>query len=108
MGSEVAVNHRCAGVLFGADFTDTQVHHRSGGANDMLWTISVSLFTVWFLGVLMSYTFDGYLHILLGITIVITVVQVVRRRKDLGRLRSPIQISGVQTRPRAQSGQRGV
>ena len=74
----------------------------------MLWTISVSLFTVWFLGVLMSHTFGGYLHILLGITIVITVVQVVRRRKDLARLRSPLQISGSQTRPRTQNGQRGV
>ena len=74
----------------------------------MLWTISVILFTVWFLGVLMSYTFGGYLHVLLGTTIVVAVVQVVRRRKDLGRLRSPIQISGLQTRPRTQNGQRGV
>lgn len=56
----------------------------------------------------MSYTFGGYLHILLGITIVITVVQVVRRRKDLARLRSPLQISGLLRRPRTQKGQRGV
>ena len=74
----------------------------------MLWTTSVILFTVWFLGVLMSQTFGGYLHILLGTTIVVTVVQVVRRRKDLARLRSPLQIAGLQTRPRTQNGQRGV
>jgi hypothetical protein len=31
--------------------------------NDMLWTTSVILFVFWFLEILMSYTFGGYIHI---------------------------------------------
>lgn len=54
----------------------------------MLWNAAVNLFTLWLVGVLMSQTFGGYLHILVGITLVVTVIQAIRRRNDLVHLRS--------------------
>ncbi len=56
----------------------------------MLWITSVILFTFWLLGVLMSHTFGGYLHILVGITVVVTAVQFIRRRNDLAHLKQPM------------------
>lgn len=56
----------------------------------MLWTSGVILFTFWLLGVLMTQTFGGYLHILVGATLVVTTIQFIRRRNDLARLRRPI------------------
>jgi hypothetical protein len=56
----------------------------------MLWNTAVNLFTLWLLGALVSQTFGGYLHILVGTTLVVTVIQVIRRRNDLVRLRRPI------------------
>jgi hypothetical protein len=46
----------------------------------MLWTTSVIVFVFWLLGILMSYTFGGYIHIFLGIALVVTVIQLIRRR----------------------------
>lgn len=53
----------------------------------MLWNTAVNLFTLWLVGVLMSQTFGGYLHILVGVTLVVAVIQLIRRRNDLVRLR---------------------
>jgi hypothetical protein len=51
----------------------------------MLWITAVTLFSFWLLGVSVSYTFDGYLHILVGIALTVTLLQFIRGRIDLAR-----------------------
>jgi hypothetical protein len=55
--------------------------------NDVLWITSVILFTFWLLGILVSHTFGGYLHILVGLTLVLTTIQFIRRWNDLAHLK---------------------
>jgi hypothetical protein len=75
----------------------------------MLLTACVILFVFWLLGILNSYTFGGYMHILLGITIVVTVMQLIRRRNDLVRLKRRYKGEfQLQTQFRAQNWQNGV
>ena len=56
----------------------------------MLWVTAVIFFTFWLVGVSVSYTFGGYLHILVGITLMVTVLQFIRGRIDLARRGQPI------------------
>jgi len=56
----------------------------------MLWVTAVILFTFWLVGVSVSYTFGGYLHILVGITLMVTVIQFIRGRIDLARRGQPL------------------
>jgi hypothetical protein len=56
----------------------------------MLWITAIILFTFWLVGVSVSYTFGGYLHILVGITLMMTVLQFIRGRVDLARRKQPM------------------
>jgi hypothetical protein len=47
----------------------------------MLWTIFVILLVLWLLGVVSSYTFGGFVHILLVIALVVLVLQLVSGRR---------------------------
>ena len=47
----------------------------------MLWTIFVILLVLWLLGVVSSYTFGGFIHILLVIALVVLVIQLVTGRR---------------------------
>ncbi len=47
----------------------------------MLWTIFVILLILWFLGMVSSYTFAGYIHILLLIAVVVLVINLVTGRR---------------------------
>jgi Family of unknown function (DUF5670) len=51
----------------------------------MLWTISVILSVFWLLGILESFTVGGYIHILLGMSLAVVVIQFIRNRNDLAR-----------------------
>jgi Family of unknown function (DUF5670) len=51
----------------------------------MLWTISVILSVFWLLGILESFTVGGYIHILLGMSLAVVVIQFIRNRNDLVR-----------------------
>ena len=47
----------------------------------MLWTISVILIAMWVLGMVSSYTMNGFIHILLVIAIVTVLLQLISGRR---------------------------
>jgi len=49
----------------------------------MLWTICVILLVLWLLGLVTSYTMNGFIHILLVIAIVVVLVRVISGRRPL-------------------------
>ncbi len=49
----------------------------------MLWTIAVILIVLWLLGLVSSYTFGGFIHILLVIAIVVIIINLVQGRRGL-------------------------
>jgi hypothetical protein len=49
----------------------------------MLWTICVILLVLWALGMMMSYTASGLIHILLVIAVVIMIIRLVQGRRML-------------------------
>lgn len=46
----------------------------------MLWTIAIILVVLWLLGFITSYTFGGFIHILLVLAVVVIVINLIRRR----------------------------
>lgn len=49
----------------------------------MLWTIFVILLILWLLGVVSSYTFGGFIHLLLLVALVVIVLNVIGGRRVL-------------------------
>jgi hypothetical protein len=49
----------------------------------MLWTLFVILFIMWLLGMVTSYTFGGFIHILLILALVAVVIQILTGREAL-------------------------
>ena len=49
--------------------------------NNMLWTIFVILLVLWLLGLVTSYTFGGFVHILLVVALVVLVIRVLQGRR---------------------------
>jgi hypothetical protein len=47
----------------------------------MLWTIFVILLIMWLLGIVSSYTFGGFIHILLVLAVVALVFQLITGRR---------------------------
>jgi hypothetical protein len=47
----------------------------------MLWTIFVILLVLWLLGLVTSYTFGGFVHILLVIAVVVLFIQLLGGRR---------------------------
>ncbi len=47
----------------------------------MLWTIFVILLILWVLGLVSSYTFGGYIHILLVIAVVVLIIRLIQGRR---------------------------
>jgi hypothetical protein len=47
----------------------------------MLWTIFVILLVLWLLGLVTSYTFGGFIHILLIIAIAVVLIQLITGRR---------------------------
>ena len=50
----------------------------------MLWTIFAVLLVLWLLGVVTSYTFGGFIHILLLVAIASVLIRVIQGRTVLG------------------------
>lgn len=48
---------------------------------NMLWTIFVILLVLWLLGLVTSYTFGGFVHILLVIAVVVLLIQLLGGRR---------------------------
>jgi len=47
----------------------------------MLWTIFLILMVLWLLGMVSSYTINGYIHILLIIAIAVVLIRIIQGRK---------------------------
>jgi len=47
----------------------------------MLWTIFVILLVLWALGLVTSYTFGGFIHILLIVALAVLVVRIIQGRR---------------------------
>jgi hypothetical protein len=48
---------------------------------NMLWTVFVILLVLWLLGLVTSYTFGGFVHILLVFAVVVLVIQLIQGRR---------------------------
>lgn len=49
----------------------------------MLWTIFVILLVMWLLGLVTSYTFGGFVHILLVLAVIVLVFQLISGRRAI-------------------------
>lgn len=49
----------------------------------MLWTIFVILLILWILGVVSSYTFGGFIHLLLLLAVVALAIRLIQGRRVL-------------------------
>ncbi len=49
----------------------------------MLYLLAVVLIVLWLLGIVSSYTMEGFIHILLVIAIVLVLVRIISGRKPL-------------------------
>jgi Family of unknown function (DUF5670) len=49
----------------------------------MLWTIFVILLVLWLLGVVSSYTFGGFIHVLLILAIAVVLIRVIQGRSAI-------------------------
>jgi hypothetical protein len=49
----------------------------------MLWSIFTVLIVLWLLGIVTSYTLDGFIHILLVLAIVTVLIRVIQGRRPL-------------------------
>ncbi len=47
----------------------------------MLWTLFVILLVLWLLGMVTSYTFGGFVHILLVVAVIVLVVNLLQGRR---------------------------
>lgn len=45
---------------------------------EMLWTVFVVLMVAWLLGMVSSYTMDGYIHLLLVVAIAVALIRVIQ------------------------------
>jgi hypothetical protein len=55
----------------------------TGGGKELLWTLFVILLIMWLLGMVTSYTFGGFIHILLILALVAVVIQLITGRQPL-------------------------
>jgi Family of unknown function (DUF5670) len=49
----------------------------------MLWTIFVILLVLWLLGLVTSYTFGGFIYILLVLAIAVLIIQLISGRRAI-------------------------
>jgi hypothetical protein len=49
----------------------------------MLWTIAVVLLLLWALGLVTSFTLNGFIHVLLVLAIVVVLVRIIQGRRPV-------------------------
>ena len=49
----------------------------------MLWTIAVVLVVLWFLGLVTSYTLNGFIHVLLVVAVIAVLIRLIQGRRVL-------------------------
>jgi len=68
------------GFRLQCDKSETNVSKES---KSMLWTIFVILLVLWLLGLVTSYTFGGFVHILLVLAVIVLVFQLISGRRAI-------------------------
>ena len=48
---------------------------------DMLWTIAVILVVLWLLGLVTSFTLNGFIHVLIVVAIIVIVIKLLQGKK---------------------------
>jgi hypothetical protein len=61
---------------------DEQAATRVGRAH-MLWTIFVILLVLWLLGVVTSFTLNGFIHLLLVVAVILAIMQLLQGRRTI-------------------------
>jgi hypothetical protein len=56
---------------------------KSRKGKHMLYTIAVIMIILWLFGLVTAYTFGGFIHILLGIALVVVLIRVIEGRRPL-------------------------
>jgi hypothetical protein len=49
----------------------------------MLWTLFVALLVLWLLGVVTSFTLNGFIHVLLVVAVILAVLQLIQGRRTV-------------------------
>jgi hypothetical protein len=49
----------------------------------MLWTLAVVLVVLWLLGLVSSYTLNGYIHVLLVVAAIVVLIRIIQGRRVL-------------------------
>lgn len=49
----------------------------------MLWTVFVILLLMWLLGMISSYTFGGFIHLLLVVALAVVLIDFIQRRSPV-------------------------
>jgi hypothetical protein len=49
----------------------------------MLWTIAIILALMWLLGMISSYTLDGFIHLLLVLALAAVLIRIIQGRRPL-------------------------
>jgi hypothetical protein len=62
-------------------FTQAPLAVRRKGGYGMLWTIFVILLVLWLVGLVSSYTFGGFIHILLVLAVIALIFQLITGRR---------------------------
>jgi len=47
----------------------------------MLWFISIVLMVLWLLGIVTSYTFGGYIHILIVLAVIALLIRIIKGKR---------------------------
>ena len=47
----------------------------------MLWTIAAAYLVIWLLGLISAHTMGGYIHVVLAIAIIVSLVRICSRRR---------------------------
>jgi uncharacterized membrane protein len=53
----------------------------NSGEKRMLWTITIILFVLWLVGMVSSYTFGGWIHILLVLAVIVLIFNLLAGRR---------------------------
>ena len=49
----------------------------------MLWTIAVVLLLLWAIGLVSSYTLNGFIHLLLVIAVIMVLIRIIQGRRPI-------------------------
>ena len=47
----------------------------------MLWTVAITMIVLWALGLITSYTFGGFIHVLLVVALIVIIVRLITGSK---------------------------